>query len=450
MSVAFDAEPLLQAPDCASSAARTRYPTAVMVGVLAFSVLMVAWRLPLLIVSPRFWSEEGTIYFEYALHHPWWQTLTAPHLGYYSLIDNVVTWAATFVPLLHAPKVTLLVSFAVQVLPVALIMGSRSPYLAPLQRRIVLAVLVNASPVLSPELWLNIINAQSFLTLAAFLIVLEPSVSARRDAMLLTLLGLCALSAPATAFLVPLAVYRAHTERRPFARHAALVLSAGAALQVLAGQHPATPEDFQHQDQAFYRRGLERPDPLKTVAIALLHNVFHLFYSIFDQANRYAVRGAPGIGLGLYALVAVLTVATRDRLKIAVLLTFTAMALGTTALSLYGLSGPRYAYAPGMVLTWLLLVSLPVTRPAFRPSTLISNGATFLLLTLVCVAGGRTYFSGQAAPLFTRGYDWAEQVPTLSAQHNRIAVWPHGWKDGEDWTIRLPSSALPSLVPEQP
>ena len=70
---------------------------------IKFSILFVVvgiifFRNPILFTEPRFWAEEGSVYFSSAFHSTWIVSLFQPHLGYLSLIPNIATIiAAKFV-----------------------------------------------------------------------------------------------------------------------------------------------------------------------------------------------------------------------------------------------------------------------------------------------------------------------------------------------------------------
>jgi hypothetical protein len=72
----------------------------------AFVVLL---RQPALLLNPRFFCEEGMIYYAYALHHPMLDALLRTAAGYYSLVQNVSALLAAYcVPVEWAPLVTTL------------------------------------------------------------------------------------------------------------------------------------------------------------------------------------------------------------------------------------------------------------------------------------------------------------------------------------------------------
>ncbi|HXI26983.1 MAG TPA: hypothetical protein VNG89_01130, partial [Vicinamibacterales bacterium] len=53
---------------------------------LAIALIVSYSRSPALLRSPRFWAEEGSVYYAYATAHGGVATLVAPHLGYFSLV----------------------------------------------------------------------------------------------------------------------------------------------------------------------------------------------------------------------------------------------------------------------------------------------------------------------------------------------------------------------------
>jgi hypothetical protein len=138
------------------------------------AVLAIALRAPALWSHPRFWAEEGAIYFADAFNLPWYDSLFAPHFGYYSLFANgTALVAARLAPLEHAPLVTLIAALAVQALPVALILLSRAPLWRSWASALTGVVMVSFLPISTAELWLNTINSQFYLALCTFLVLLE-------------------------------------------------------------------------------------------------------------------------------------------------------------------------------------------------------------------------------------------------------------------------------------
>src|SRR5262249_5088564 len=216
---------------------------------LAAAVLMVL-RAPLYFSTPSFWAEEGTLYFAVAWTHALPEALTYRPAGYLLPCSHLATTLAValvrggILPLARAPLVTVLCAFAVQLVPVAVIAASRAPFWSGALRRSA-GVAIILFGALTDEIWLNTINAQPWLTVAAALLLLEPVDEPGRAPWARTaVLVLCGLSAPAASALAPPLARRAWRPRTPPPGAHAAPLGAGAAVQLLclwlaarSGQH---------------------------------------------------------------------------------------------------------------------------------------------------------------------------------------------------------------------
>ena len=81
---------------------------------LAAAIVM-GLRAPQFLTAPRFWAEEGSIYFAHAWSHPWWETLWLAPPGYLTLWANGAAVLATrMVGLSAAPLITTRVAMRVQ------------------------------------------------------------------------------------------------------------------------------------------------------------------------------------------------------------------------------------------------------------------------------------------------------------------------------------------------
>ncbi len=112
-------------------------------------------REPSLFIEPRFWAEEGSVYISYAYTHSWYENLLAPHLGYYSLFNNLIASIATkVVPLTYAPFVTTFGAFIVQIISFLIILWGDSICWNNIYKRIIvsLSILFVSS---TGEIWLT-------------------------------------------------------------------------------------------------------------------------------------------------------------------------------------------------------------------------------------------------------------------------------------------------------
>ncbi|MEO8759304.1 MAG: hypothetical protein ABI388_00190, partial [Bacteroidia bacterium] len=55
------------------------------------SILLISIREPALLLNPRFWGEEGSIFYQFALHHSVLEILTTAHVGYLTFFNSIVS-----------------------------------------------------------------------------------------------------------------------------------------------------------------------------------------------------------------------------------------------------------------------------------------------------------------------------------------------------------------------
>ena len=197
------------------------------------TAVLIYLRDPRFFTSPRFWAEEGSLHFAYSYSHGWLQALFNPQVGYLNFWPNLATLLATTVPLQSAPLITTLLAFAAQLLPVVLILTSRSTLWMGWWRKALGVGVVLFFP-LTTEVWLNTINSFTYLAAAAFLILLEqPPDAGIRRWMNCVLLVVCGLTGTLACFLAPIFAYLAITERSTERRWQTLILSACAVVQAV-------------------------------------------------------------------------------------------------------------------------------------------------------------------------------------------------------------------------
>ncbi len=201
----------------------------------AGAVLATVFRLPELLSEPRFWAEEGRVYFLHALTHPILDALTAPHQGYYSLVPNLAAWLATRVPLEQAPAVTTAIALAVQSLPALIAALGHGPWVDTPARRVT-AVLVVLLVGAAGELHATTICAQFHLAVLTAVIFLdtETQPSAPRQAVYILLLAIAGLTGVQALMLLPLLAWRWWLWGRRFDTAALSLLTACLAVQSAA------------------------------------------------------------------------------------------------------------------------------------------------------------------------------------------------------------------------
>ena len=140
-------------------------------GVLVLSgVFLIIFRHLPLLVEPRIWAEEGRVFLSDALHRPYLAAFFSPHLGYYSLFNNLVAlFSVYFAPLRFAAHLFTYAAALVQITTSLVIFRSRGMLVPPGMW----GFLVALSPYLfSPaEVWLTTTNCQFWLAAGTFFIV---------------------------------------------------------------------------------------------------------------------------------------------------------------------------------------------------------------------------------------------------------------------------------------
>jgi len=197
------------------------------------AVLMVS-RAPHLVLDPRFWAEEATMYFSYARQSGVIASLLFISTGYPSYLNisaNIpATIAANLAPLSVAPLVTTWWAFLIQLIPFVLVLfGNSRIWVTRPQRLLVSALLLFGPPVVTGEVWLNSTNSQVFCGIIGVILLCERTDGQTRVVVWLyrALLVFCALSGPYTIFLAPAYIVKARLEGTAEAkRHAWMVVTA--------------------------------------------------------------------------------------------------------------------------------------------------------------------------------------------------------------------------------
>jgi hypothetical protein len=105
---------------------------------LIFGAIL-AWRAPRLLLAPRFWAEEGSVYFKFAYEHSFLRALFFVYweAGYLYLLVNVVTAiAAHLLPLEYAPFATVYTALVIQLVPFLIILYGKSSVFTSIRKKI--------------------------------------------------------------------------------------------------------------------------------------------------------------------------------------------------------------------------------------------------------------------------------------------------------------------------
>lgn len=386
-------------------------------------------RRPDAIFHAQFLQEDGHTWFADVYNFGWWAGVCRVYEGYHHVFPRLGAALALLVPLALAPLVMNCIAIAIQVLPVNLLLSSRSAAWGSLRFRAILGLIYLALPN-TREMLNNISQSQWPLTLCAFLLlVATPPKSGASRLFDLSILLLCGLTGPQCIFLLPIALYLAWKRRDRWRQVAAGALATCCLVQgwgLLNGGFSSRPH---HALGA-------TPTMLARIVGG------HVFLGTLLGGNNLAANSNPWL-VAILVCVAVggITIAAfcfaRSPLPMKIFVLLTSALLGVSLLSptayppqgstmwqlLAGAGGIRYWYFPSLVFVWLLLWG-------FQNETRPLKTVSAVLLCIMCFGIVRDW----RIPPFTDMH-WAENAQRVeSLPAGTAIVFP---ENPQGWDIRL-------------
>lgn len=410
------------------------------IALLAIAVLVII-RAPHLFSDPRFWAEEGSGWFQNTVDNGLLSTLVYifPASGYFNVFANLAgatAWlTARFVGLQYAPAATTLLSLGVLALLFSLILFGKSRLFPATWMKIAACLIVLFAPTSIGEIWLNSINAMSYLGLICVLLAFEdpPHWSSRRKWLTRTFLVVCGLSGIYAAILPPLFVgaFWAYRNREHLVM--AAILTSCLTIQLGA----AGTKGLQQTRVAYV-----------TLDTALVNILFH--HLAMPLAGERAARQTfEEFGL-TDALATAATVPRAGRVVLAAWFAFTLMSIvlaflagyrknrekamlagafvmyaTVTAIgSLNGVPSNRYAFIPGVLLLLLVLKAITDGRRASFVAL------TAVVLSFALIQGAKNYRQDVCLRTDQWGApSWSAEVSAWrSNPRHRLRTWPVWWQ----------------------
>jgi hypothetical protein len=180
--------------------------------IAVFLALSVA-KAPTVLLEPRFWAEEGDVYYATMRALPAWDALTFVAKGNLQLLINLVVYVSTKVPILYAPAVTTYAAYLVELLVAVLIY--RFVAACDINRLVGLLLLV-AWLFLAPsyETWNSITNIQWICSVSLLFVLIMPGDAVGRNlGKWAVWAALCGLTGIASCALAPGFLARAYLDR---------------------------------------------------------------------------------------------------------------------------------------------------------------------------------------------------------------------------------------------
>jgi hypothetical protein len=450
------------------------YQLVVFIGIIA----LIISRSPDLFWYPRFWAEEGTLYFKSIYENNWLEGLffipryTAEYIA---LPVNIpLTIAAHFAPLEYATTISTYFSLLIMLIPFMIVLWGNS-YLwdTPIKKILTCLIILLAPTSTDAEVWLNTINLQVHCGIIAVCLLFEKSNTLSEKSAIPRwlyrfLLLFCGLSGPYTTFLIFVFLLKAwHEKKRESLWHFIIVL-AGASIQItlfLLINHwdMVSPTKISHFDwikTPIYIFNYHIMTPLLGIWVRLGPNI--------EDVMRTGQLQGTALWLVSFTTVFTMTVIfyllTKNRpsfYRLLLLMSFISVSLLTTYGSMHGTPYGRYAVIPSILFLLLILDNIHfdilverwnIFKKPEKPGRLNSDNqlamhsnrlrfnSLFLLLILSVsfIMGWKSFQAKEYWMAYTQGAPkWHEQI--IQWQQNPdhlITSWPYPWSDNS-WKFYL-------------
>ena len=341
----------------------------------ASCIVFIILREPALLLSPRLWAEEGTIFYAFALHHSVWDIFTTAHVGYLTLFNSIVSaLQAKVFSVESAAIVSTYLGFLIQLVPVYIITCTTYKlWDSPLKKIICNCIVI---VVMAPELWLNTTDSHFIFGLITFLILVIPATTLAvfQKYLFSVLLFIGGLTGPASIFFTPTFLVQAWREKSKEKYIQAGILSFCALIQTAVILYAIFYNNTYHR--------LSTPH-LKTTAYHFIIDNFSLLphsASFNYQLFSFDLISLSGILMAIFYAYLLIKHRKKTDFLIA-LLSFMVVAVFSTLGSLDMAGGARYAYIP----TCILLIILTSEVVALKNSKKNIRYLTSLIL-IVCLS----------------------------------------------------------------
>ena len=395
-------------------------------------LLTVIFRAPNILLEPRFWAEEGTLYYSHAALSGILEGIffsPSGTAGYFNLAASFpATIAAHFSSVELAPFVTTYFSLFIISMAISLVLWGKSYFWNTLILKIstCFIILFFPSSNASGETWLNSINLQTYCGLLALIIVLEnTTVIARTKRWFLRLVIIfCVFSGPYAIFLAPLYFVKCYYERSRESFIHLFIVIFGSLIQISA---------FAYLKYS----GLLSVKKLvgfsweKALINVLQHQISLPFlgYTGKQFLNNIAIFLAEYVSLAIIGMSMILVIVKcRSYINLQLVLGFVLLAFLTSVFSMGGVAGGRYAVLPSIIFGLLLL---SVVSSDILPIS-VKYIARFVLAC--SILSGAYDYQFNTNPIFTGSKlprpDWTSQINNWRKDTSLVLnMWPYPrWK----------------------
>lgn len=408
---------------------------------MSLVVGLTVWRMPDLLIHPRFWAEEGTVQFAKAYHDGPWLALTY-NIGYFSIIPNIATSLASQVKIEYAPFVTLAISFLIQLVTCSVVIIGNSSYWNTRNKKI---LITSGIVLISPaEVWLNTICAQYWLCLCTILILCEDAKNNTKQANVYfsILLIIAGINGILSCVLTPVYLLKyIRSKTRDNFIHASILVSTSLLQAVLllftivsrsnAAAKSHLVERFNFREVSIFKNmfmqfiwpfiGYLRKELLLPIIKSPLTSVLSMVYLIS------AIFVIISICIIVYSMMRQGTIYRHQMLYIS----FALLVVFSNVFAVHMAYAQRYAFVPSIVILIIMF------EQCYNASNTFIRIIAILFVIITFVSNTRQLekldFMSTIAP------DWQKEIEHWRFDHSyKPKVWPY--RPGCEWEIDLARS----------
>lgn len=303
-------------------------------------IFIITFREIDLLMAPRLWAEEGTIFYSFARHHSLIEIFTTVHVGYLTLFNSIVsTVQAKIFPVEATAIVSTYSGFLVQLIPILIIVFTTHSFWDSQLRKLICLMIIILTP---PELWLNTTNSHFIFGLITFLILIIHSdqLSQTKKWIFRILLVLGTLTGPASMLLTPVFFLKSYIDKTREKYIQTTIVSIFTIIQVVLIIYSILYNNQTHRLEQFnfYRM------------------VYNFFIDHFSLSLKVLTRPGMYIFGSLISVYFIYLVKRNWRNKeyLVLFISFFLVAFFSTLGSLHMAGSPRYGYIPNCILMMLI------------------------------------------------------------------------------------------------
>ncbi|WP_223923886.1 hypothetical protein [Geobacter sp. AOG2] len=401
------------------------------------------FRKPQLLYHPRFYAEEGSIFFQFAFNNSFLHYLLTPHFGYYALYNVISTSLAALFPLEISPLITTYEALILQLSVSLYVVWSDISLFNTHFKRYLIAI---SFPLLCPgQIWLTTVGIQYWLCILTVIILLDkyPTENDRISKTELSLLALAGLTGILSCIMTPLFIIKAvETKSKKYMTYAycltsCSILQISVFVYTLLHNANELTERFISVDETYVK--IIKQTTLLTSKLLASDNTLN--YDFVDKIDKMTMHlmitlwNMPVLekyvavyfltGFVMLLIILPLLVIHRNNTDMLFII-FSAITVYTISvkLSINGVGGPRYIFAPSAMIMIFL-----VSAYGNKGANSIFNCLILMLISLIMVNNCINYIPSMDKYYNDEWPRWEEEVGIWRRDGNhQLKIWPPPWQ----------------------